>query len=267
MVVAAELVGVPTSGSRPAWPSWTATRSSVRPELRCTAKPPRNPWPTCSTRLARRGHRREIWQFIRNASTASLPSWARPVQVPGAGAAHRQPPGRVPAGAWCAGHRVSRRARCPGARQQIELRVRAAQHREAAGQRARDQGLIAAVVLLGRQLQRADSHPGGCAPVRRGHLGTPDVVMTNWRDGTVNFEQRGGVPGLLVRQRRQHRHYQACGAVSAPQREWSLKQLVDRVVGKYVAAGRENGNFRQLLDAGDLRSRAHLRAHPPDLRL
>ena len=34
-----------------------------------------------------------------------------------------------------------------------------------------------------------------------------------------------------------------------PQREWSLKQLVDRVVGKYVAAGRENGYFASPRDA------------------
>ena len=36
-----------------------------------------------------------------------------------------------------------------------------------------------------------------------------DVVMTNWRDGTVNFEQRGvEFPELLVGQRHQHRHQQ-----------------------------------------------------------
>ena len=36
-----------------------------------------------------------------------------------------------------------------------------------------------------------------------------DVVMTNWRDGSINFEQRGrGVPRLLERQRGQHRDHQ-----------------------------------------------------------
>ena len=34
-----------------------------------------------------------------------------------------------------------------------------------------------------------------------------------------------------------------------PQREWSLKQLVDRVVGTYVAAGREHGYFASPRDA------------------
>ena len=36
-----------------------------------------------------------------------------------------------------------------------------------------------------------------------------DVVMTNWRDGSVNFEQRGvEFPEQLVGQRHQHRHHQ-----------------------------------------------------------
>ena len=78
-----------------------------------------------------------------------------------------------------------------------------------------------------------------------------DVVMTNWRDGTVNFEQRGvefpdfwSVNAANIVTTKYFR-----GAVGTPQREWSLKQLVDRVVGKYVAAGRENGYFASPQDA------------------
>ena len=78
-----------------------------------------------------------------------------------------------------------------------------------------------------------------------------DVVMTNWRDGTVNFEQRGvefpdfwSVNAANIVTTKYFR-----GAVGTPEREWSLKQLVDRVVGKYVAAGRENGYFASLQDA------------------
>ena len=78
-----------------------------------------------------------------------------------------------------------------------------------------------------------------------------DVVMTNWRDGTVNFEQRGvefpdfwSVNAANIVTTKYFR-----GAVGTPQREWSLKQLVDRVVGKYVAAGRENGYFASPRDA------------------
>src|SRR5579862_6909303 len=78
-----------------------------------------------------------------------------------------------------------------------------------------------------------------------------DVVMTNWRDGTVNFEQRGvefpdfwSVNAANIVTTKYFR-----GAVGTPEREWSLKQLVDRVVGKYVAAGRENGYFASPRDA------------------
>ncbi len=78
-----------------------------------------------------------------------------------------------------------------------------------------------------------------------------DVVMTNWRDGTVNFEQRGvefpdfwSVNAANIVTTKYFR-----GAVGTPQREWSLKQLVNRVVGKYVSAGRENGYFASPQDA------------------
>ncbi len=78
-----------------------------------------------------------------------------------------------------------------------------------------------------------------------------DVVMTNWRDGTVNFEQRGvefpefwSVNAANIVTTKYFR-----GAVGTPQREWSLRQLVDRVVGSYAKAGRENGYFATAKDA------------------
>ena len=78
-----------------------------------------------------------------------------------------------------------------------------------------------------------------------------DVVMTNWRDGTVNFEQRGvefpdfwSVNAANIVTTKYFR-----GAVGSPQREWSLKQLVGRVVGSYAKAGRENGYFATAKDA------------------
>jgi ribonucleoside-diphosphate reductase alpha chain len=78
-----------------------------------------------------------------------------------------------------------------------------------------------------------------------------DVVMTNWRDGSVNFEQRGvefpdfwsaNATNIVTT-----KYFR--GAVGTPQREWSLKQLVDRVVGVYVAAGTEHGYFATPKDA------------------
>ncbi|MEV5407354.1 vitamin B12-dependent ribonucleotide reductase [Thermopolyspora sp. NPDC052614] len=78
-----------------------------------------------------------------------------------------------------------------------------------------------------------------------------DVVMTNWRDGSVNFEQRGvefptfwSVNAANIVTTKYFR-----GAVGTPQREWSLKQLVDRVVGVYVRTGREHGYFASDEDA------------------
>jgi ribonucleoside-diphosphate reductase alpha chain len=72
-----------------------------------------------------------------------------------------------------------------------------------------------------------------------------DVVMTNWRDGSVNFEQNGvefpdfwSVNAANIVTTKYFR-----GAVGTEQREWSLKQLIDRVVGTYGEAGRKHGYF------------------------
>ncbi|MDP9866288.1 MULTISPECIES: vitamin B12-dependent ribonucleotide reductase [Streptosporangium] len=78
-----------------------------------------------------------------------------------------------------------------------------------------------------------------------------DVVMTNWRDGSVNFEQRGvefpeswSVNAANIVTTKYFR-----GAVGTPQREWSLKQLVDRVVGVYTRTAVEEGYFASDEDA------------------
>ena len=78
-----------------------------------------------------------------------------------------------------------------------------------------------------------------------------DVVMTNWRDGSVNFEQHGvefpdfwSVNAANIVTTKYFR-----GAVGGPQREWSLKQLIDRVVSTYAEAGRKHGYFATEKDA------------------
>ncbi len=78
-----------------------------------------------------------------------------------------------------------------------------------------------------------------------------DVVMTNWRDGSINFEQRGvefpdfwSVNAANIVTTKYFR-----GAVGTEVREWSLRQLIDRVVTKYRAAGEEHGYFRSPEDA------------------
>ncbi|RQW81909.1 vitamin B12-dependent ribonucleotide reductase [Micromonospora globispora] len=78
-----------------------------------------------------------------------------------------------------------------------------------------------------------------------------DVVMTNWRDGSINFEQRGvefpeswSVNAANIVTTKYFR-----GAVGTPEREWSLRQLIDRVVGTYRTAGEEYGYFASPADA------------------
>src|SRR3978361_1611629 len=70
-----------------------------------------------------------------------------------------------------------------------------------------------------------------------------DVVMTNWRDGSINFEQRGvefpdgwSINATNIVTTKYFR-----GAVGSPQRENSLRQLIDRGGLTSGAAGREHG--------------------------
>ncbi|WP_375500212.1 vitamin B12-dependent ribonucleotide reductase [uncultured Jatrophihabitans sp.] len=78
-----------------------------------------------------------------------------------------------------------------------------------------------------------------------------DIVMTNWRDGSINFEQRGvefpdfwSVNAANIVTTKYFR-----GAVGSDVREWSLRQLIDRVVHKYREAGELNGYFASPRDA------------------
>lgn len=102
----------------------------------------------------------------------------------------------------------------------------------------------------GLRMQRVYTRPG-VHPYDEVTWESRDVVMTNWRDGTVNFEQRGvefpdfwTVNAANIVTTKYFR-----GALGTPQREWSLKQLVDRVVGVYVRTGAENGYFATDEDA------------------
>src|SRR3569833_2004165 len=75
--------------------------------------------------------------------------------------------------------------------------------------------------------------------------------MTNWRDGSINFVQRGvelpaewSINATNIVTTKYFR-----GAVGSPQRETSLRQLIDRGVLTYGAAGREHGYFASEGDA------------------
>ena len=78
-----------------------------------------------------------------------------------------------------------------------------------------------------------------------------DVVQTNWKSGEVIFEQKGveypefwSVNASTIVTTKYFR-----GAVGADNREWSLKQVIDRVVLTYTKAGKENGYFATEQDA------------------
>ncbi len=78
-----------------------------------------------------------------------------------------------------------------------------------------------------------------------------DVVLTNWRDGSINFEQRGvefpdfySVNAANIVTSKYFR-----GAAGTEQRESSLRQLIDRVVDAYSAAGLGHGYFAGPKDA------------------
>jgi ribonucleoside-diphosphate reductase alpha chain len=78
-----------------------------------------------------------------------------------------------------------------------------------------------------------------------------DVVQTNWKTGEVVFEQRGveypdfwSVNASTIVTTKYFR-----GAVGHDNREWSLKQVIDRVVLTYTKAGKEYGYFATPEDA------------------
>ena len=78
-----------------------------------------------------------------------------------------------------------------------------------------------------------------------------DVVQTNWKSGEVIFEQRGveypdfwSVNASTIVTTKYFR-----GAVGHENREWSLKQVIDRVVLTYTKAGKEYGYFASDADA------------------
>ncbi len=78
-----------------------------------------------------------------------------------------------------------------------------------------------------------------------------DVVQQNWKTGETVFEQRGvefpdfwSVNASTIVTTKYFR-----GAVGTDVREWSLKQLIDRVVKTYTKAGVDHGYFASPADA------------------
>ena len=96
-----------------------------------------------------------------------------------------------------------------------------------------------------------------------------DVVQTNWKTGETVFEQRGVefpdfwcVNASTIVTTKYFR-----GAVGTDAREWSLKQLIDRVVKTYRQGRRGPRLLRDRRRRRGLRARADLAAGPPVLLL
>ncbi|ONH60243.1 ribonucleoside-diphosphate reductase, adenosylcobalamin-dependent [Frankia sp. CcI49] len=114
----------------------------------------------------------------------------------------------------------------------------------------RGKGSRSAAKVAGLKIRRVRTTPG-VHPYDEVEWETRDVVMTNWRDGSVNFEQRGvefpaawSVNASNIVASKYFR-----GALGSAERESSLRQLIDRVVHRYTVAGRENGYFASEDDA------------------
>ncbi|QNN52302.1 vitamin B12-dependent ribonucleotide reductase [Nocardioides mesophilus] len=78
-----------------------------------------------------------------------------------------------------------------------------------------------------------------------------DVVQTNWKTGETVFEQKGvefpdswSLNASTIVTTKYFR-----GAVGTDVREWSLKQLIDRVVKTYRKGGEDNDYFASVADA------------------
>ncbi len=121
---------------------------------------------------------------------------------------------------------------------------------ETASGPARGSRAKGAKATKGLRIERIHTTPG-VHPYDEVSWERRDVVMTNWRDGSVNFEQRGvefpdfwSVNAVNIVTSKYFR-----GAVGTPQRETSLKQLIDRIVKTYRKAGEDYKYFASPADA------------------
>ncbi|KIE26629.1 vitamin B12-dependent ribonucleotide reductase [Streptomyces sp. MUSC 125] len=121
---------------------------------------------------------------------------------------------------------------------------------ETASGPARGSRAKGAKATKGLRIERIHTTPG-VHPYDEVSWERRDVVMTNWRDGSVNFEQRGvefpdfwSVNAVNIVTSKYFR-----GAVGTPQRETSLKQLIDRIVKTYRKAGEDHKYFASPADA------------------
>ncbi len=121
---------------------------------------------------------------------------------------------------------------------------------QAAGTASTSADTAAAKPRRGLTIERLHTTPG-VHPYDEVTWERRDVLQTNWKTGENVFEQRGAefpdfwsVNASTIVTSKYFR-----GAVGSPERESSLRQLIDRVVLTYVKAGREHGYFATPDDA------------------
>jgi ribonucleoside-diphosphate reductase alpha chain len=91
-----------------------------------------------------------------------------------------------------------------------------------------------------------------------------DAVITNWRDGTVAFQQRGlDFPSTWSQNATNivaQKYFR--GPLGTPQREHSVRQMIDRVAGTITGWGAKDGYFATDGDAEAFRAElTHLLVH------
>ncbi|HEX5017090.1 MAG TPA: vitamin B12-dependent ribonucleotide reductase [Actinomycetes bacterium] len=121
---------------------------------------------------------------------------------------------------------------------------------EAAQHQSQTQSDRPEVIRRGLTIERVYTTPG-VHPYDEVTWERRDVVQNNWKTGEVVFEQRGvefpdfwSVISSTIVTTKYFR-----GAVGSDTREWSLRQLIDRVVLTYRRAGEEHGYFATPEDA------------------
>jgi len=104
---------------------------------------------------------------------------------------------------------------------------------------------------LTRHFTRPDVHPYDTVIWER-----RDARITNWKDGTVAFEQLGvevpaawSVNATNILAQKYFR-----GTLGTPEREWSLKQVVERVTRTITAWGMKDGYFIDAAEAETFRA-------------
>ena len=205
----------------------------------------------------------------------SLGDFEREIDGPARGAAERR-----------RGHRARARPRgrtdCDRCRRktgdQTRRRASGARPRRAGEHgRGEDDRLVTRVGTAGRSGggRRASRSSGSWTPPTGVHpydevtWERRDVVMTNWRDGSINFEQRGvEFPRFVVRQRGQHRDHQVLPRRGRHAAARVVAQAAHRPRGQDLQRRRrEQRLLRQPGRRRDLRARADLDAAAPGVQL